>query len=206
MDRVTAFFERIREIVQPIGEQFGGPGLALVAFFDSSFLSLPEASDVLVVLLTTRTPTLWWYYALMTTLGSVAGCFALYRIGRTGGEAFVRRRMRKGHVEWGMAVFKKYGLFAIIVPSLLPPPMPFKLFVFLAGVVNVRPATFVAAVVLGRGFRYATTAWLARTYGDEAFAFIRENLPAVSLAVAGVLVALGIGLVIWQRRVAGASE
>jgi uncharacterized membrane protein YdjX (TVP38/TMEM64 family) len=114
--------------------------------------------------------------------------------------------MRKGHVEWGMAVFRKYGLLAIIVPSLLPPPMPFKLFVFLAGVVDLRPATFVVAVVLGRGFRYATAAWLARTYGDEAFAFIRENLPAVSMAVAGVLVGLGVGLMIWQRRVARASE
>jgi len=205
MDRVTAFFERIREIVQPIGEQFGGPGLALVAFFDSSFLSLPEASDVLVILLTTRVPTLWWYYALMTTLGSVAGCLTLYKIGQRGGEAFVRRRMRKGHVEWGMAAFKKYGLLAIIVPSLLPPPMPFKLFVFLAGVSGVRPLTFIAAVVLGRGFRYATAAWLARTYGDQAMGFIRENLPAVSIAIAAVLVAMGVGLVFWQRHLSNAS-
>jgi membrane protein YqaA with SNARE-associated domain len=205
MDRVTAFFERIREIVQPIGEQFGGPGLALVAFFDSSFLSLPEASDVLVILLTTRAPTFWWYYALMTTLGSVAGCLTLYKIGQRGGEAFVRRRMRKGHVEWGMAVFKKYGLLAIIVPSLLPPPMPFKVFVFLAGVSGVRPLIFIAAVVLGRGFRYATAAWLARTYGDQAMGFIRENLPAVSIAIAAVLVAMGVGLVLWQRRLSNAS-
>jgi membrane protein YqaA with SNARE-associated domain len=205
MDRVTAFFERIREIVQPIGEQFGGPGLALVAFFDSSFLSLPEASDVLVILLTTRAPTFWWYYALMTTLGSVAGCFTLYKIGQRGGEAFVRRRMRKGHVEWGMAVFKKSGLLAIIVPSLLPPPMPFKVFVFLAGVSGVRPLIFIAAVVLGRGFRYATAAWLARTYGDQAMGFIRENLPAVSIAIAAVLVAMGVGLVLWQRRLSNAS-
>jgi membrane protein YqaA with SNARE-associated domain len=205
MDRVTALFERIREFVQPIGEQFGGPGLALVAFFDSSFLSLPEASDVLVILLTTRTPTLWWYYALMTTLGSVAGCFTLYKIGAKGGEAFVRRRMREGHVEWGMAVFRKYGLLAIIVPSLLPPPMPFKLFVFLAGIVGVRPATFVAAVVLGRGFRYFAAAWLARTYGDRAFGFIRENLPAVSIAVAAVLIAMTIGVLLWQRRVPRSS-
>ena len=205
MDRVTAFFERIREIVQPIGEQFGGPGLALVAFFDSSFLSLPEASDVLVILLTTRVPTLWWYYALMTTLGSVAGCLTLYKIGQRGGEAFVRRRMRKGHVEWGMAAFKKYGLLAIIVPSLLPPPMPFKVFVFLAGVSGVRPLIFIAAVVLGRGFRYATAAWLARTYGDQAMGFIRENLPAVSIAIAAVLVAMGVGLVFWQRHLSNAS-
>jgi membrane protein YqaA with SNARE-associated domain len=205
MEQVTAFFARIRELVQPLGEQFGGAGLAFVAFLDSSFLSIPEASDILVVVLTSRTPSLWWYYAMMTMAGSVTGCFALYQIGRKGGEAFVRKRMRKGNVEWGMGLFRRYGLLAIIVPSLLPPPMPFKLFVFLAGVVDVRPLTFVGAVVLGRGSRYFGVAWLARTYGEQAFAFIRENLPAVAIGVATVLVGIGIGLALWQRRFSRAS-
>jgi membrane protein YqaA with SNARE-associated domain len=205
MERLTALFARIRELVQPIGEHFGGPGLAIVAFFDSSFLSLPEASDVLVVLLTSQTPSLWWYYAAMTTTGSVAGCFTLYHLGRKGGESFIRKRLRDRHVDWGMTVFRRYGLFAIIVPSLLPPPMPFKLFVFLAGVVDVRPLTFIAAVVLGRGFRYMAAAWLARTYGEQAFAFIRENLPAVSIGIAVTLGGLGLALVLWQRRVSKAG-
>jgi membrane protein YqaA with SNARE-associated domain len=136
----------------------------------------------------------------MTTLGSVAGCYALYSLGRKGGEAFLRRRMRERHVEWGMALFKKHGMLAVIVPSLLPPPMPFKLFVLIAGIVDVRPLTFIAAVVLGRGFRYGLEAWLAYRYGAQAMVFIRENLPAVSIGVAVALTLFAVAIVMWQRR------
>ncbi len=200
MDRVSAFLQRLVEIIQPVAERLGGPGLTIVAFFDSSFLSLPEVSDALTVLLTARNPSFWWYYAMMTTLGSVAGCYALYSLGRKGGEAFLRRRMRERHVEWGMALFKRHGMLAIIVPSLLPPPMPFKLFVLIAGIVDVRPLTFVGAVVLGRGFRYGIEAWLAYRYGAQALTFIRENLPAVSIGVAVGLTLFAIAIMIWQRR------
>jgi membrane protein YqaA with SNARE-associated domain len=200
MDRVSALLQRLVEIIQPLAERLGGPGLTIVAFFDSSFLSLPEVSDALTVLLTARNPSFWWYYAMMTTLGSVAGCYALYSLGRKGGEAFLRRRMRERHVEWGMALFKRHGMLAIIVPSLLPPPMPFKLFVLIAGIVDVRPLTFVAAVVLGRGFRYGIEAWLAYRYGAQALTFIRENLPAVSIGVAVGLTVFALAIMIWQRR------
>lgn len=200
MDRVSSFLQRLVEIIQPLAERLGGPGLTIVAFFDSSFLSLPEVSDALTVLLTAQNPAFWWYYAMMTTLGSVAGCYALYSLGRKGGEAFLRRRMRERHVEWGMALFRRHGMLAIIVPSLLPPPMPFKLFVLIAGIVDVRPLTFVGAVVLGRGFRYGIEAWLAYRYGAQALTFIRENLPAVSIGVAVGLTVFALAIMIWQRR------
>jgi membrane protein YqaA with SNARE-associated domain len=200
MDRVSAFFRWLVGILEPLAEQLGGPGLTVVAFFDSSFLSLPEVSDALTVLLTARDPTFWWYYAAMTTLGSVCGCYALYALGRKGGEAFLRRRMRERHVEWGMALFKRHGMLAIIVPSLLPPPMPFKLFVLIAGIVDVKPLTFIGAVVIGRGFRYGVEAWLAYRYGAQAWTFIRENLPMVSIGVAGGLLVFGLLIMLWQRR------
>ena len=200
MDRVSAFLRRLVEILEPLAEQLGGPGLTVVAFFDSSFLSLPEVSDALTVLLTARNPTFWWYYAAMTTLGSVCGCYALYALGRKGGEAFLRRRMRERHVEWGMALFRRHGMLAIIVPSLLPPPMPFKLFVLIAGIVDVKPLTFIGAVVVGRGFRYGVEAWLAYRYGAQAWTFIRENLPIVSIGVAGTLLVFGLLIMVWQRR------
>ena len=202
MDRVSAFFRRLVEILEPLAEQLGGPGLTVIAFFDSSFLSLPEVSDALTVLLTARDPAFWWYYAAMTTLGSVCGCYALYALGRKGGESFLRRRMKERHVEWGMALFKRHGMLAIIVPSLLPPPMPFKLFVLIAGIVDVKPMTFIGAVVLGRGFRYGVEAWLAYRYGAEPWRFIRENLPMVSVGVAGGLLVFGLAIMVWQRRTA----
>jgi membrane protein YqaA with SNARE-associated domain len=200
MHRVTAFFHRLVEIIQPIAEQLGGPGMLLVAFADSSFISLPEVCDALIVILTTREPTLWWYYAAMTTAGSVAGSYALYAVGRKGGEAFLRRRLREHHMTWGMGLIQRHGLLAIVVPSLMPPPMPFKLFVLLAGLAEVKPLTFIGAVALGRGIRFGTIAWLAFLYGEEALTVIRANLSSVSLAAAVLIGMFAVGLMIWQKR------
>jgi membrane protein YqaA with SNARE-associated domain len=199
MQDIFAFFQRLGEIVRPFAEQFGAPALILVAFLDASFLSIPEVCDVLVVTLTLQNPGRWWYFAASTTLGAVLGCYVLYQLGRKGGEAFVRRRLHERHIEWGMRMFRRYGLLAIIVPSLLPPPMPFKLFVLVAGIVDIRPRVFIAAVALGRGFRYGVEGWLARTYGDRAMEVIRDNLTTVSIAVAAALILFSIAVVIWRR-------
>jgi membrane protein YqaA with SNARE-associated domain len=136
----------------------------------------------------------------MATAGSVGGCFALYAVARKGGEAFVRKRFHERHVTRGLALFRRHGLLAVIVPSIMPPPMPFKIFVLLAGIAEVRPATFALAVAVGRGFRYGGEAWLAYRYGDRASEFIRTNLPVVSLWFAGAVLLLGVGVMVWQRR------
>ena len=70
----------------------GFPGLFAVAFVDSSFLTLPEINDVLVVSAALKDPAMGWAAVLLTTLGSVAGSSALWLIGRRGGEALLERR------------------------------------------------------------------------------------------------------------------
>jgi len=199
MHQVTAFLHRVTEALQQFAETVGGPGLAIVAFLDSSFLSLPEVNDILMVLMVVRNPDGWWYYAVMTTLGSVAGCFALYSLARRGGEAFLRRRFSEKNVTRGLKVFEKYGLLAVVVPSILPPPTPFKIFVLLAGVAGVRRSTFLIAVALGRGFRYGSEGLLAYWYGEDATRFIQENLRAVSIWLAVAVAVLGLGFILWRR-------
>ena len=192
--------QALADFAQHLAERYGGPGLAAVAFLDSSFLSLPEVSDLLIVVFVVRDPASWFYYGLMTTLGSVAGCSALYALGRKGGEAFLRKRFHERHIDRALAWFKRYGLLVVIVPSILPPPMPFKIFVLLAGVADVRPLSFVTAVLIGRGVRYIGEAWLAYQYGDEARRFIAENVPQVSIALAVLIGITGVALIIWRRR------
>jgi membrane protein YqaA with SNARE-associated domain len=200
MDRLAGFLERLTAAIGHYAEQFGAPGLALVAFFDSSFLSLPEVADALLVIAVIQRPELWPYYAAATTAGSMAGCYALYELARRGGEAFLRRRIGARHIDRGIALFQRYGLLAIVVPSLLPPPMPFKVFILLSGVAQVRLATFLMALAIGRGIRYGGEAWLASRYGPQASQYFRDNLPTVALwAVA----ALTVGTVVyffWRRR------
>ena len=58
----------------------GGPGLFVVAALDSSFVSLPQINDLLVVLMVTQNKPLMLYYAAMATLGSVVGCYVIYYV------------------------------------------------------------------------------------------------------------------------------
>ena len=197
---MPASVARIVTWVQAFAIGIGGPGLFLVAFLDSSFLSLPEINDLLVVMLVIEHKARMPYYALMATLGSVAGCLVLYWIGRTGGEALVRRRFGGPRMARALAMSKRYGVLAIAVPAILPPPAPFKIFVLLAGVAAVPVWQFATTIALARGFRYFMVGVLSVRYGDEAIAFIQANGRVVSLVLVGLIVAGGLAWIIWRRR------
>jgi len=186
--------------IKGVALSLGGPGLFIIAFLDSSFLSFPEVNDLLIIWLTTQHKERMVYYALMTTLGSISGCLALYSLARKGGEAFLLKRFNPRHVERAMATFRRYGLLAVLVPSILPPPMPFKIFVLAAGVAKVRPFDFILAIAIGRGFRYFGEGLLAAYYGDEAAEFLRRNAQTVALTVGLATLLLGTGWIVWRRR------
>ena len=166
----------------------GGPGLFVVAFLDSSFLSLPQINDVLVVLMVTQHKDWMLYYALMATLGSVAGCYVIYYLAEKGGEAFLRGKLKAGHAEKVLGLYQRHGLLALMVPALLPPPAPFKLFVLIAGVAGVRPLSFIAAIAAARGLRYVALGILAVWYGDLALELMRTRGREVALWLAGLIV------------------
>jgi membrane protein YqaA with SNARE-associated domain len=177
----------------------GGPGLFAIAFLDSSFLSLPQINDILVVLMVTQHKAWMPYYALMATLGSVAGCYVIYYLAKKGGDAFIRRRVHPARIDRTLALYKRNGLMALMVPALLPPPAPFKLFVLLAGVADVRPLHFVLAIFVARGLRYLALGLLAIYFGDAALELMRTEGRAVALVLVGLLVLSGLGWWAWNR-------
>jgi membrane protein YqaA with SNARE-associated domain len=190
---VRAFINWIYALALSIG----GPGLFTVAFLDSSFISLPQINDILVVLMVTEYKPLMLYYAFMATAGSVAGCYVIYYLAKKGGEAFVRKRLRPGHVERSLTLYRRHGLLALMVPALLPPPAPFKLFVLAAGLANVRPLQFVMAIAVARGLRYVALGVLAIYYGDAALELMRTHGRTVALVLAALLAAAGV--LLWLR-------
>ena len=178
----------------------GGPGLLVVAFLDSSFLSLPEINDLLIIWMVTRHKPLMIYYVTMATLGSVAGCLVLYYLGRRGGEALLRKRFQDRHIQRATRLSQRYGALAIIVPALLPPPAPFKVFVLLAGVARVAPSTFAIAVVIGRGARYVAEGVLALWYGDLAFDWMHTHGAAIALTMGIAALVAGLAFYAWKNR------
>ena len=188
------------EWIYAFAAAIGGPGLFAIAFLDSSFASLPQLNDILVVLMVTQNTAWMPYYAAMATLGSVAGCYTIYYLARKGGDAFLRKRLRAGAAERALDAYRRHGLLALIVPALLPPPAPFKLFVLMAGVAAVPPARFVAAVALARGARYTGLGLLAIWYGDAALELMRTRGRDVALGLVGLIVVTAVGWWWFSRR------
>jgi membrane protein YqaA with SNARE-associated domain len=186
--------------IQGVALTLGGPGLFLIAFLDSSFLSLPQINDLLLVWMVTRHPQLMPYYALMAVLGSIAGCLVMYYIGRKGGDALMKKHFSGPSSLRHMALFQRYGVLAVLVPSLLPPPAPFKIFVILAGVARIPVLKFCAAIAIGRGIRYFGEGLLAVWFGQQAMAYVAEHGREVSLWLVGVIVLGGLLYWLWTRR------
>lgn len=184
---------------QAFALSLGGVGLLLIAVLDASFVSLPEVNDILIVVMVARHETLLLYYVFMATLGSVLGSMVIYYFGRKGGEAMLRRRFNGPRTERTLDAMRRYGVAAVIVPSMLPPPMPFKIFVLGAGVAGMPPSTFAAAVAFGRGLRYLLVGIAAYYFGDEALEYVRSHGKEVAIGIA-VLCALGLVVYYWRRQ------
>jgi membrane protein YqaA with SNARE-associated domain/outer membrane lipoprotein-sorting protein len=186
-------------------EPYGAPGLMLIAIADSSFISLPEINDAALMALTISNPSRMWILASMTVLGSVIGCSLLYAVGRKGGEALLQKRFSASKVLRVKAWYQKYGMLAIIVPSLLPPPLPFKIFVLSAGAFQISWLRFVTAVGIGRSIRYFTEGILAVWYGKQAVQMVADNFAYFGVALATLIVAATLIYVVSRRRKANAA-
>lgn len=192
---MPGFLTRIYELALASG----GPGLFGAAFLDSSFVPLPEINDLLVVLMVRQHPLGLPYYALMVSAGSVAGCLVLYVLARKGGSAFLSKRLSAKRGDQVLGLYRRYGVLALMIPALLPPPAPFKVFVLLAGVAGVTPVRFILGIGAARAIRYAALGWLAIAYGDAALALMRERGPEVGLALVGIIVLVTV-VIWWARR------
>jgi len=172
---------------------FGGGGLFLVAFLDSSVLTFPFITDALVMNWARERPARMPYYCLMAALGSLAGCIWLYLLAKKGGEAWYHKRGGRGSHKVKKWV-QSNGFLSVFIPGILPPPFPFKIFVLAEGVFQVRLQTFVLALLLGRSLRYFVEGLLAIRYGDAVLLFLTTHKLEFALCVLAVLLVLyGLG-------------
>ena len=197
---------RIAGGIRALAMGLGAPGLFLVAFLDSSFLPLPGITDVLLVVTVTHAPAGMPWYVAVTIAGSVAGCLALHYLGRKGGEALARKRFTTGRIDRARATLQRHGVMAVLVPCLLPPPAPFKIFVLLAGVVGISALRLATAITIGRGARYLALGLLAVRYGDRAMAYLHEHGTTVSLAAVSVLAAGFGAYLLWTKAQAAKNR
>ena len=177
-----------------------GPAMVVIGALDSSLLSLPEINDYLVVARCFSDPKAVFYFPLFAAAGSVIGCNVLYVIMRRGGQAVMRRRFRPEAIAKVERAYARFGFLALAVPALLPPPMPFKIFVATAGALEYPRWRFRLTIMLARSLRYYVEGALAVYYGEQVIDFLRHN-GLLILSVAAGLVIVGIVVYIAVKHI-----
>ena len=173
---------------------YGGWGLFGMSFLDSSFIPFPVLNDLALIVLASKQPARWPLYALLSTLGSVGGAYLLYAVARGGGRFFWRKTTPHS-ITRAQRWMERNDFVSILVAALLPPPAPLKVFVLTAGLLRVNALRFGMAMLVGRGLRFGSEAWLGARYGVQAQEILRHNMGWTSLAVVVVI----LGLVVLQR-------
>jgi membrane protein YqaA with SNARE-associated domain len=164
----------------------------LGAFIDSA--SIPIPIDLLMALWAWSDKRHFYVYALIGAVGSALGGLVPFFLGRAGGELFLLKRIDRVRFEALKARFEKQEFLAVLIPSLMPPPFTWKLFVFGAGVFEMRTALFMLAVFLGRTIRFGIEMALVVKYGPQIISamgdLVQRHLVLLLLVVAVAFAAL----------------
>lgn len=200
--------KRLQAFVLGVPLYVAAPSMILIGALDSSLLSLPEINDYLVVMRCINDDKSGndisvFVFPLFAALGSVIGCVVLYEITRRGGQAVLHRRFKQSHIDRVERAYARFGFLAVAVPALLPPPMPFKVFVASAGTLEYPRWRFIITVMIARSLRYFAEGVLAIYYGKQVIWFLKEFGLAILIGVAGVCV---VALSIYLFRKGDAEE
>ena len=179
---------------------FAAPAMIVIGALDSSLLSLPEINDYLVVGRCYKYPSAAFYFPLFAAAGSVIGCNILYTIVRRGGQAVLRKRFKLQSIKRVERAYERFGFLAIGIPAILPPPLPFKIFVATAGALEYPRWKFLLTVMIARSFRYYVEGILAVFYGKRVLLFLKDNGLVIISIVGSVILVGGIIYLIVRRR------
>ncbi len=191
----------LEQYVISVPVYLAAPAMIVIGALDSSLLSLPEINDYLVVGRCYKYPSAAFYFPLFAAFGSVIGCYLLYTIMRRGGQAVLRRRFRPEKIQRVEQAYARFGFLAIAVPAILPPPLPFKIFVATAGTLEYPRWKFLLTVMLARSFRYYVEGILAVFYGRRVLRFFQDSgLVIISIVAALALLGFLIYVFVTRRR------
>ncbi len=185
----------ILALLKPLGI-WGVLGFAAV---DAAFLGMPL--DAIVAGYVWANPHRLLLYSAMAAAGSALGSIVFYVIGYKGGEVLLVKRMGEKRFNKIKTAFDRHEFLAIMLPSMLPPPTPFKLFVLSAGVAEMRFSHFLIAIFSGRFLRFVVLSFLVIHYGPQIVGFIGGMVHNHwRYVIAVIATACLIGWWIWRTR------
>lgn len=165
MKTITHILARYSEFIWSVLKPLGSWGIFGIAFVDSSFFGIPL--DPVVGGYVYAHPLKIWLYVFMAAAGSALGSLIPYGIGRAGGELLLLKRIDRARFERMRDRFENQEFLAMMIPAMLPPPTPFKLFVISAGVFEMRPHLFMLSIFVGRIIRFLLLGFLVVKFGPN---------------------------------------
>jgi membrane protein YqaA with SNARE-associated domain len=182
-------------VLLPVLAKLGFWGVGAVALLDSS--SIPVPMDAILAVYVWNDKNHFWLYCLLAAVGSAIGGLLPYGLGRAGGELFLLKRVNRERYERIRTRFERQEFLAVMIPSMLPPPAPWKVFIFAAGVFEMRVIPFMLAVFTGRMVRWLILSLLVLKLGPGAVEMVAHHSLKLIAIVGGLAV---IGFVWWLIR------
>ena len=168
-------------VLLPFLAKFGIWGIGALALLDSS--SIPVPMDAFLAFSVWHDKSRFIFYCIAGAVGSAIGGLLPYGLGRAGGELFLLKHVNRDRFEKMRKRFEKQEFLAMTIPSMLPPPTPWKAFVFAAGVFEMRIIPFMLAVFCGRMVRWLALSLLVLKLGPGAVDIVAHHaLPVVGIA------------------------
>jgi membrane protein YqaA with SNARE-associated domain len=166
-------------------------GIGALAVIDSA--AIPVPIDALLIDYVAHDKSRFLLYCIMAAVGSAIGSLLPYYLGRAGGELFLLKRINRQRYEQMRDRFEKQEFLAIMIPAMMPPPTPVKLFEFAAGVFEMKMVWFFSAICLGKFIRFLIWAIITITYGPAILHTITRAIHqhlAYVLGFSGILIVL----------------
>ncbi len=201
MKKILSLVAKYKTWLLALLRPLGMGGILCLAFADAAAIPIPI--DPIVAIYIWNDVKHFYLYVLLAACGSALGGLVPYGIGRAGGEAFLMKRIDRVKFERLNHRFERQEFLALMIPSILPPPTPWKLFVFGAGVFEMRVTKFLLAVFAGRTLRNLVTAWLTIEYGPQIVGVLHELAAKHNKTLTAglaVLAVLGVAWLLWRRR------
>jgi membrane protein YqaA with SNARE-associated domain len=184
----SLFFAVLGYFLTPAGVVAMGILDASIVFF------LPLGIDFVVIIMTARKPELFWLYALLATIGSVAGAAGTYWIGSQAGEHGLTRFVSPKKLQRVKARANNGGALVVAGLAIIPPPFPFTPFVLTGGALRMNVWAFFTTLAGARVLRFGIEAALASVYGSQILRWMKT--PTFEYAVGTLAVLAVVGTVV----------